>query len=141
MKVRLYKKEDTKELVFLYNKFNTSKLTTGEFLKLIKATKSRDYILCGLIEKRVVGYLIIKIDMDIEYAGMRSEVTDFYVQPKFRRQGLGRALLGKAKKLAKQKDCKTLTLLTDDDGSIAQKLYRDFGFKPVKGARLFQKKI
>lgn len=135
---RLCKEKDLKSVCPLYNSFNRSRYTLIQFKKFVSYTKGRDFIFCGEIEGRVVGYIIVKIDWDIEYAGVRAEITDFFVQRKYRYQGLGRRLITQAFQLAKKKKAKTITLLVDDGPSPAKSLYRSVGFRKKKDTILME---
>jgi ribosomal protein S18 acetylase RimI-like enzyme len=142
MEVRLYKKSDARNVLALYNKFNNTRLGIKTFSKLLKATKGRDFIFCGCVDGLVVGYLILKVDMDIENAGVKAEVTDFYVRQKFRGRGLGKKLLNAANVFSKKKRAKTLRVIMDENPSRAQRLYKSFGFRKMKeGATVLEKKL
>ena len=141
MRVRLYKKSDIKSVLALYNQFNRTSLTSKQFAKLITATKGRDFIFCGIIDDLIVGYLILKVDMDVEYAGMRAEFTDFFVKLKYRGRGLGRKLMTTATVFAKKKGAKRIFLLVDSGPSRAKRLYRDLGFKKMRDTVVFEKDI
>lgn len=55
-------------------------------------------------------------------------LEDFVVLPKYRNDGVGLELLSYALNFAKQKGCKRITLLTDDDNEDAQRFYLRNGF-------------
>ena len=55
-------------------------------------------------------------------------LEDFVVLPKYRNDGVGLELLSYALNFAKQKGCKRITLLTDDDNEDAQRFYLRHGF-------------
>lgn len=56
-------------------------------------------------------------------------VSDFFVEPAFRGQGIGRLLLEAILEEAKRKDCCKLTLEVQQNNSRARSIYEKFGFK------------
>jgi ribosomal protein S18 acetylase RimI-like enzyme len=97
---------------------------------LIAKTRGNDFIFVASVVKRVVGYLIVKIDISIEAGGTRAEITDFYVHEEFRRRGIGTRLLGTALAFARRKKARYIFLFTNprNEEAEAQRLYRASGF-------------
>lgn len=62
-------------------------------------------------------------------------VRDIYVNPRWRRSGVARALLDAVRAAAQQRGASRLTLQTEDDNVAALRLYERFGFGPVTGLR------
>lgn len=74
----------------------------------------------GFVCLRVVPFM----SDDTPYA----EVSDLFVQPDQRRQGVGTALLRAAHALARQRGAAEVVILTGDDNDDAQALYRRCGY-------------
>lgn len=55
-------------------------------------------------------------------------ISDFYVAPELRGQGLGRALLAAIEAEARRRGCCRLTLEVQQNNSRARAIYGDFGF-------------
>ncbi len=55
-------------------------------------------------------------------------LEDMVVSPNERGQGVGSDIIRQAVDFAKEKDCKRITLLTDDDNSGAHRFYERHGF-------------
>jgi ribosomal protein S18 acetylase RimI-like enzyme len=72
---------------------------------------------------------------------------DIYVDPDYRRRGVGMLLLGEAETIARQRGCCKLTLEVLSGNAPAQAAYREFGFQeyelnPAAGKAMFwQKKL
>ena len=62
-------------------------------------------------------------------------VRDVFVDPRWRRTGVGRALLDAVRAAARQRGARRLTLQTEDDNASALRLYERYGFSPVTGLR------
>ena len=62
-------------------------------------------------------------------------VRDVYVDPRWRRRGVARALLDAIRGAAEERGASRLTLQTEDDNDAAVRLYEGYGFRPVTGLR------
>lgn len=62
-------------------------------------------------------------------------VRDLFVDPRWRRTGVARALLDAVHVAAQQRGALRLTLQTEDDNPAALRLYERHGFGPVTGLR------
>jgi GNAT superfamily N-acetyltransferase len=62
-------------------------------------------------------------------------VRDVFVDPRWRRTGVARALLDAVRAAARQRGALRLALQTEDDNVAALRLYEQYGFGPVTGLR------
>ena len=62
-------------------------------------------------------------------------VRDLFVDPRWRRTGVARALLDAVRAAARQRGALRLTLQTEDDNAPALRLYERYGFGQVPGLR------
>ena len=62
-------------------------------------------------------------------------VRDIFVDPRWRRTGVARALLDAVRAAAQQRGALRITLQTEDDNVSALRLYERYGFGPVTGLR------
>ena len=62
-------------------------------------------------------------------------VRDVFVEPRWRRTGVARALLDAVRAAAQQRRVLRLTLQTEDDNAPALRLYERYGFSPITGLR------
>lgn len=74
------------------------------------------------------GFAALRVVPCVFYDGPHAELTELYVDPLFRRQGVGRALIVHAEQLALANGATTLLVLTDFYNDDAQMLYRRSGF-------------
>lgn len=77
------------------------------------------------------GYAVVTFNYDLEFAGRDAFVTELYVEPAARRQGLARTLLRAVERHAAVCQVKALHLLVRPDNASAKRLYRAVGFMPV----------
>jgi ribosomal protein S18 acetylase RimI-like enzyme len=76
-----------------------------------------------------IGYVIITLGYSVEYGGRDGFIDDFYLVPKMRGRGIGRALLRFALSQAADLGIKTLHLEVETGNEIATRLYRSAGFE------------
>ena len=62
-------------------------------------------------------------------------IRDMFVDPRWRRIGVARALLDTVRTAAEQRGALRLTLQTEDDNAAALRLYERYGFGPVTRLR------
>ncbi len=66
------------------------------------------------------------------------ELESLYVDPEYRGLGVGRALLDKTKRIAKEEGCQTVELLVWNFNEKAINLYENADFKPICTKYQFQ---
>lgn len=100
-----------------------------------------DALVPGL--ERTQNALVLLVRTDRDYVGMAIcflgfstfhakpliNIHDFMVLEDFRKQGIGRALLGKIETIARDMGCCKITLEVQENNTTARKLYRSSGFK------------
>jgi ribosomal protein S18 acetylase RimI-like enzyme len=62
-------------------------------------------------------------------------VRDLFVQPRWRRTGVARALLDAVRASATRRGALRLSLQTEPENTGALRLYEQYGFTPVTGLR------
>ena len=78
-------------------------------------------------EKKILGYLDLKIEYQMHHCGKVAEVIEFCVDPNYRSKKIGAQLFEYAKKYAKNKDCVVLDLTTNQKRHRAHKFYEAHG--------------
>ncbi len=79
----------------------------------------------------LTGFLCLQIRRSFCYDACVPEITELYVRPEYRRQGIARRMLLFAEEhCQRQYSCQGLDLLTGDDNRIAQAVYRSLGYAP-----------
>ncbi len=86
-----------------------------------------DISLIAEINEKIVGYIFSRI----EY-GDTGHIISIAVDPRWRRRGIGKALMLEAMKLLKNAGCESVYLEVRVSNHIAINLYRNLGFKIIK---------
>ncbi len=75
------------------------------------------------------GYVVFTFGFDHEAGGLLATVTDLFVEPDHRRQGLGRATLTFVAETCRALGVRGLELQVEIHNIAGQALYRSFGFQ------------
>jgi ribosomal protein S18 acetylase RimI-like enzyme len=78
--------------------------------------------------RTIVGYAIATFGYDLEFAGRDAFVTELFVRPTHRRNGLGRKLLASLIEALRARDTKAVHLMVRPDNELARSLYVAAGF-------------
>jgi len=102
-------------------------------------------VLLAWAEARAVGLLIAFEGFSTFAAKPLLNLHDIYVDPAYRRRGVGKLLLAHAEAIALQRGCCKLTLEVLSGNTTAQAAYREFGFQqyelsPEVGQAMFWEK-
>jgi ribosomal protein S18 acetylase RimI-like enzyme len=97
---------------------------------------------CGWLATRTrpdvaLGYLLCSFVYSFEHGGPMAEVDELFVDTSYRRQGIGQALLARARTDLAAHGCVCLQMQVADDNVQAQEFYARLGFKPKTGYRLW----
>ena len=76
-----------------------------------------------------VGYIIFTYGFDIEFGGGLATITDLYLEPGHRRQGLGGKILDHVEAFCRSLGLRGLELQVECDNVEARALYKRFGFQ------------
>ena len=100
----------------------------GRGLRKILNNEEIGVILVARHSDKVIGMVSILYTISTALGERVGILEDFVVLPKYRGDGVGSELLSYALNFSKQKGCKRITLLTDDDNEDAHRFYLRFGF-------------
>jgi GNAT superfamily N-acetyltransferase len=75
-----------------------------------------------------VGHVVVTFCYSMEYGGLIAFVDDLFVQPAFRRAGLGAAALAEVREFCKTRGVRAILVETGRDNAAAQALYQRVGF-------------
>lgn len=106
----------------------------GEALSLSTLTRRMQQVAnletAFLAERRgsLAGLLVLRIVPTISDAQDWAEITELYVRPPFRRQGIGAALVRAAVNCSRSRGCSELHLLVDPANQEAHAFYEASGF-------------
>lgn len=83
-------------------------------------------------ERAVAGYVILTLGYSFEYRGRDGFVDELYVEPGFRRRGLGRRAMEFVETRAREIGVNALHLEVDPKNEAALELYRSAAYKNHK---------
>ena len=79
--------------------------------------------------KRLVAYLVLTFNYDLEFGGLEGMITDLYVETRWRRFGIGRRLIDLARSFCHKSGIDTLELQVSRDNRKARAFYKSLGFR------------
>ena len=77
---------------------------------------------------RVVGYFILTWGFDLEFGGRHGWITDLFIEPEHRGQGLGGQVLDFVDELLRQEGVACVELVVERDNAEALAFYMKAGF-------------
>jgi ribosomal protein S18 acetylase RimI-like enzyme len=80
------------------------------------------------VRKRLVAYLVLTFNYDLEFGGLEGMITELYVEARWRRVGVGRQLIDLARCFCHKSGIDTLELQVSRDNRKARAFYKSLGF-------------
>ncbi len=80
-------------------------------------------------DEKIVGYIVLAFGFSFEYLGRDAFIDEFYIEEKFRDQGIGQKTLDFVFEEAKTLNIKVLHLELERHNMLGQHLYLKNGFK------------
>ncbi len=102
-----------------------------------------DTVLIAWVHGSPAGFASLRLIPQIETDRPHAELSDIYVDPAFRRRGVGRTLVRAAERRAREAGAPAMVLVVGGDNGIARSFYRGQGYedfalvmkKPLEGDR------
>ena len=131
MNVRFATKKDAAVLARLNRKFNKTQDTEQQVAARMQTNPLAETALVAELEGVVVGFACLRVTRSLCYDFALAELTELYVEEAHRRQGVGRALIEQAERVAQKQGSESLMLLTGGRNS-AQEFYRSSGYQVLQ---------
>lgn len=140
--IRLANINDAEQLFALNEQFNGKGETTLEEIKKFLLNNSQEIIIVVAEEEnQLVGFVCVQIKRSFCYSDVYAEITEVFVEEKFRRKGIARRMISFAESYCKENyKLHSFELLTGQENTPAQRLYRSIGYTE-KSELLFGKSI
>ncbi|MGN0534929.1 MAG: GNAT family N-acetyltransferase [Eubacterium sp.] len=139
--IRLASFDDAEQLLVLNEQFNGKGETTLEEIKNSLSNNSQEIIVVAEEENLLVGFVCVQIKRSFCYSDVYAEITEVFVEEKFRRKGLASKMITFAENYCRENyKLHSFELLTGKENTPAQKLYRSIGYTE-KSELLFGKNI
>lgn len=119
---------DAPELARLNTAFNGASDPPETLAARLADQRLTEIALVAEQDGRIVGIAGLRLSPGLFYAEPRAELTELYVEPESRRQGIGRALAAEAERLARVAGATEFFALTGFENAEAQALYRSMDF-------------
>ena len=129
--IRLASVGDAAELELLNAEFNGRGEATAESIRTSLLTNRHEVVVVADGENgKLAGFVCVQLKKSFCCKDFMSEITEAYVRPDYRRQGIAREMLIFAQEYCKKiYPLHSFELLTGSDNTAAQKLYSALGFE------------
>lgn len=77
----------------------------------------------------VAGYVVLTFGFSFEYHGRDAFIDELYIEPAYRRQGLGRRAMQFIAERARERGVNAIHLEVDEGNIAAEELYRSVGYE------------
>ena len=121
--------EDAGVVHTLLFEFNGEALPPGGLARRMHQVAGLETLLLAEQGGVPAGLLVLRVVPTISDAHDWAEITELYVRPSFRRQGIGTALVCAAMELGRERGCVELNLLVDPANVEAHAFYQASGFR------------
>jgi GNAT superfamily N-acetyltransferase len=128
MIIRLAIPADAADLARMNAAFNGVSDSAAQIAARLVACAEIETALVAELDGQVGGFACLRVVPCVLYAEPYAELTELYVEPEFRRRGLGRALIAYAEQLAGTRGATDLIIMTGIGNAAAQALYRTAGY-------------
>ena len=116
------------QLVRLNALFNGASDSTEQIAARIVDPRRVETPILAEVNELIVGFAALRVVPCVFFAEPYAELTELFVEENFRRQGVGRALVTHAERLAQEAGARQILILTDFYNNKAISLYRSMGF-------------
>ena len=126
--IRLAAPADAAELARLNARFNGEGLTSPEEVRAALESNGSEVVAVCEADGKLAGFACARVARSVCYRRPTAEITELYVEPPFRREGIARELVALLEARCKALGAEEFTILTGRDNAPAQALYRALGY-------------
>ena len=127
--VRIATVQDAEQLEFLNNEFNGEGETTLDNIRSSLANNKQEVIVVDEQNGELTGFVCVQLKKSFCYDDYMPEITEVYVKPHYRRNGIARAMITYAEEYCKSHyPLHKFELLTSDENDGAQSVYGKLGY-------------
>ena len=127
--VRIATVQDAEQLEILNNEFNGEGETTLDNIRSSLANNKQEVIVVDEQNGELTGFVCVQLKKSFCYDDYMPEITEVYVKPKYRRNGIARAMISYAEEHCKKRfPLHKFELLTGDENDRAQSVYTKLGY-------------
>ena len=127
--VRIATVQDAAQLEILNNEFNGEGETTLENIRASLAGNKQEIVVVDETDGELTGFVCVLLKKSFCYDDYMPEITEVYVKPHYRRNGIARAMITYAEEYCiKRFPLHKFELLTGDENDGAQIVYAKLGY-------------
>src|SRR6266511_1186080 len=126
--IRIATPDDAPALAHLNAAFNGVDEPPEQLAACMPAVRDIETALLAELDGELAGFACLRVVPCLLYAAPYAELTELYVEPSYRRRGVGRALIAYAEQLAHQRGAEEVIIMTGINNAPAQALYRAMSY-------------
>ena len=127
--VRIATVQDAEQLEILNNEFNGEGETTLENIRASLADNKQEIVVVDETNGELTGFVCVQLKKSFCYNDYMPEITEVYVKPQYRRNGIARAMITYAEEFCQSHfPVHKFELLTGTETATAQSVYAKLGF-------------
>ena len=127
--VRIATVQDAEQLEILNNEFNGEGETTLDNIRSSLANNKQEVIVVDEQNGELTGFVCVQLKKSFCYDDYMPEITEVYVKPHYRRNGIARAMITYAEEYCKSHyPLHKFELLTGHENDDAQSVYAKLGY-------------
>ena len=135
--VRIATVVDAEQLSVLNEEFNGEGETTIENIKDSLQDNKQEVVIVDEESGVLTGFVCVQLKRSFCYDDYMPEITEVYVNPKFRKKGIASKMIGFAEEYcAKKYPLHKYELLTGTENTVAQSVYSKLGYTDDKELHL-----
>ena len=127
--IRLAHPKDAEALAKLNQDFNNSPATADSVRSDLQKGTGSEIVLVAEVDNKVVGFACVQMLTSVCYPEPWAELMELYVDPAYRQQGLGGALVQESDKQARERGATEIYLITNQKNKPAQGPYRSQNYE------------
>lgn len=120
--------EDATELAVLLNRFDDTGATPAQVAARLRTCAQVLTTWLAEVEGQVAGFACLRLVPHLQGDAPYAELTDLYVDPPYRRQGIARALMERIESEALAAGAVEVVVITGFRNDAAQAAYREQGY-------------
>lgn len=130
--VRRATEADAEALYVLNGKFNGTGCTSFALLEGSLAENTQEAVFIALVDDTPAGFCCVQVFRSMCYDRHYAEVTELFVDEKFRQQGVASALMKWVEEHFSSQNMAGFQLFTGRDNFTAQMFYEKLGYKKTQ---------
>lgn len=134
--------DDVDALLFLMERFyaeagfTLDRPSTAAAFRALLATPALGCVWIARAGDEPAGHVVLAVRFTMETGGLSGQVDDLYVQPQYRRLGVGRRLLDALVAECRARHCKALQVEVGRTNGAALALYERYGMRVATDGRV-----